>query len=74
MSAVTVYSMGVVCCSVCAPADMDGDAVAAEVNRAHPSGTESGWSVSQDETFRTGQPNPCACEADPSRRHWLMDC
>lgn len=74
MASVLVYSTGLICCSVCAPGDMDSEAVAAAVNREHPAGTEGGWSVSEDQTFRTGQPNPCTCEDEPSRRHWLMEC
>lgn len=74
MAPVYVYSKGLVCCSVCAPGDMDADAVAAAVNREHPTGIDNGWSVSTDETFITGQPNPCPCEDEPSRRHWLLEC
>lgn len=74
MSAVTVYEAGPICASACAPESMNGTEVAAEVNRIHPAGTESGWSVSKDPRFSGGQTNPCACHKDSGRRHWLLKC
>lgn len=74
MSDVRVYKSSIFSCSVCAPAEMSGDAVVAEVNRIHPAGTERGWKKSDDATFATGQPNPCPCNNNPKeRQHWLLD-
>lgn len=69
---VHVYKEGLLCASVCAPAEMTGEEVAAEML---PSGTSHGkWCVSDEKTFAGGEPMPCPCEQDPSRRHWLLDC
>jgi hypothetical protein len=72
-SPVQVYAHGMFCASVCAPGDMTGPEVAAEAERCSPSGTEGGWMVSSDTTFKGGQPMPCVCEHDASRKHWLLD-
>lgn len=75
MSKVTVYSMGPLSCSVCAPNDMTPKEVEADVNLNNPSGTMNGWKISTDSHFRQGKPNPCPCDQDPeNRRHFLMDC
>ena len=85
MSDVNVYSMGLVMASVCAPSNMAGDEVAAAVNEqdadslrgvglAKHAGHTPQWGVSDDANFRTGQTNPCPCEDDPSRKHWLLEC
>lgn len=71
---VNVYTQGPFYCSVCVPEGWDRARVEREVNLANPSGTENGWFVAKDPTFKGGQPNPCECDDDPKRRHWLMDC
>lgn len=71
---VQVYAMGAFMCSVCAPAEMNGPAVAAEVQAGRPAGTEHGWQVAADSTFKSGEPNPCNCDSMPGRRHWLLEC
>ena len=70
---VTVYTEGLVNVSVCAPGDMPVHKVEAEVNRTHPTGIESRWSVTEPQ-FSGGQANGCVCDQDPSRRHWLLCC
>lgn len=70
---VFLYRVGALSMSVCAPGDEAG-AVAVAVNRRHPTGLSHGWSVSTDTHFRCGQPNPCTCEEDAGRKHWLLDC
>lgn len=73
--AVEVYRAGPVSLSCCAPASMPIDDLTDEVNRQHPTGISSGWSFAvEDKTFATGQPNPCPCERDPDRRHYLFHC
>jgi len=71
---ISVYSNGVVCCSVCAPATMSGEEVARRTNLVNPAGTRGGWSVSTERTFADGTPMPAACNTDPGRRHWLLNC
>ena len=74
MSDVTVYTVGIVCLSACAPKDMPSDKVAEEVNAQRPTGIESPWASSDDATFSGGEPMPCACNGDPERLHWLLNC
>lgn len=71
---VLVYVSGLVCCSVCAPADMSIEEVERVVNLENPTGISSGWSVSDDETFADGTPMPAPCEKVPGRVHYLMTC
>jgi len=72
--AVEIYANGLCACSACAPGDMDAAQVAAAVNDANPTGIDSRWSVSADPFFRTGEPNPCPCNDDAARQHWLLEC
>ncbi|MCJ9696221.1 hypothetical protein MOV76_32130 [Rhizobium sp. PRIMUS64] len=65
---------GLVCCSVCAPADWTKEKIEQETNRKNPTGIESRWEISADENFATGQKNGCDCEQGAGRRHWLMNC
>lgn len=74
MTQVQIYSDGLVYCSVCAPKDMPIEEVTTEVNRQQPTGIASQWRLSEDKTFRGGEPNPCPCEADDTRIHYLFDC
>jgi hypothetical protein len=71
---ISIYNNGVCHCSVCVPAGMEREVVETEVNAAHPTGISSSWSISKDETFAGGQPNPCPCDDDPQRMHYLMEC
>lgn len=71
---VHVYRAGLVHCSVCAPKDLSGPDVARGADLSHPTGLDHGWSVSSDTHFASGQTNPCQCEDDPERRHWLLSC
>ncbi len=46
-----------------------------EVDEINPTGLDHRWAVSQEATFKDGEPNPCPC-SDPAadRQHWLMVC
>lgn len=70
---VVVYSEGLLSASACAPAGLTGEEVTAAVNATHPSGTRSGWQLSEDKTFHSGDPMPAACSKDAGRRHWLLE-
>jgi hypothetical protein len=67
-----VYVMGIVHASVCT--DLPVDAATARLNAEHPTGIDSAWQPSTDSTFLGGQPNPCVCERDPTRKHFLFSC
>lgn len=72
-SSVQAYSVGICTASACAPADMAGEDVAHAVNGQHPTGVGP-WKISDDPVFSGGQPNPCECNTDPGRKHWLLNC
>lgn len=74
MSDVTLYSRGIVYASACAPKDMEGEQVAEAANGIYPTGLDHGWAISKDATFKSGETNPCKCDQDQSRRHWLLSC
>lgn len=73
---VEIYSMGMLCCSVCAPADMGREEVERRVNEQSPSGTSNGWRISEDKFFSDGETENGGvvnCSRGETR-HWLLDC
>ena len=71
---VQVYTSGLVCCLACVPAGTPREDIEREVNRANPTGLDRGWKLSSDEKFASGEPNPCACNSDTRRMHYLLEC
>jgi hypothetical protein len=69
---VFIYTVGICYASACAPIALEGKDVAEAVNLLQPTGLEHGWAVSEDLTFSSGESNPCSCQEDPERRHWLL--
>lgn len=67
------YRMGLVYASVCTSLPLE---VATErLNAEHPTGGQSAWEPSENESFATGQSNPCACNDHPeTHRHYLFTC
>lgn len=74
MDTIEIYSHGIIACSVCAPKRLARRTVERVVNELNPTGIATKWKISKDEKFRTGQTNPCVCEDDPKRLHYLMEC
>jgi hypothetical protein len=70
---VNVYSWFAYC-SACVPEDMPRAEIEAAVNAAHPAGTWVGWKISENVNFREGRPNPCQCEVEKDRLHYLLNC
>ena len=68
------YRVGLCMASVCAPKRMPIEEVEAHVNADHPTGISSSWRLDDAESFRNGSPNPCPCEQDSGRVHWLLSC
>lgn len=68
-----IYSLGMVYASVCTTLK-SREAIVDTMNEHSPTGIGSDWAVSEDPAFRTGEPNPCQCEEDPDRMHWLLNC
>lgn len=72
---IDIYAKGLVHCSVCAPKDMPIEEVVAQTNSLNPTGISKQWRHSTDTHFAKGtKPNPCECETDPNRIHYLMVC
>lgn len=65
---------GIVCCSVCVPKGMSREVIERKVNEQTPTGIGSRWAVSADQHFATGEANPCICETDTERMHYLLNC
>lgn len=68
---VITISEGLCYKSMCAVADASIDEIEAE---AGPSGTRRGWKLSEDTHFATGQTNPCPCDQEEGRLHYLLSC
>ena len=67
-----VYAHGIVHASVCS--SLGTEATLARM-QAIPTGIRSSWALSEDETFRTGESNPCRCEDKPeTHMHYLFNC
>lgn len=72
---VLVYKSGLSHLSACAPKEMPVGDVQDAVNESCPTGIDSSWVFAKDEpTFATGQSNPCPCNWDDARVHYLFVC
>lgn len=66
------YSVGPLVASVCS--SLSPEETEKRMNAERPLLDEMRWSISEDESFATGQPNPCACNRLPdTHKHYLMD-
>jgi hypothetical protein len=65
-----VLAFGLVYASVCT--SHDEAETTRLLNLVHPTGLHHGWTPSTDETFATGQPNPCECELSPKTHHHVL--
>ena len=61
---VVVYASGLQYASICVPKDLSGDSI---------NSSSDNWFISKDKEFVSGHPNPCPCELDPNRIHYLME-
>lgn len=68
----TIYARGLVHISVCS--SLEREQVEARANLEYPSGVHP-WVVSEEPTFKGGEPNPCPCHDHPeTHKHWLLRC
>lgn len=70
MKKVEIYSIGFFYLSVCADKTLSIKEITDEVNSENS--TEA-WKFSDDPKFAQGKTNPCECEKDPNRNHYLFD-
>jgi hypothetical protein len=68
-----IYSVGIVCMSVCAPKTMTKEEIEKQANLEHPTGISHGWSITE-ENFASGESNPCPCNTNYDRLHYLLTC
>lgn len=66
------YTVGLCHASVCT--DMTDEQATEMLNAMYPTGISSKWHISEEKTFRTGEPNPKPCEDGQGRRHILFVC
>ena len=71
---IDIYSSGLLYCSVCADKNQSIDDITTELNDINPTGISSKWKLSEDKTFASGESNPCQCEHDSNRMHYLFIC
>ena len=68
-----LISAGLVYASVCT--SLEERETTDRLNLVWPTGLSYGWAPAEDETFATGQTNPCKCEMSPeTHRHVLYSC
>ncbi len=70
---IVVYSNGICCCSVCVPRKFEKQDIEDLVNLKNPTGIESKWRISK-ENFKDGTKNPCDCNVESCKRHFLLTC
>ena len=73
MKNITIYANGFCYCSVCADKDLGIEAILEYVNAHSPTGIESQWELAE-ENFKDGTINPCQCNTDKNRKHYLLNC
>lgn len=72
MADFTIYSSGLVYCSVCSSLTLEE--TTARLNTEQPTGIASPWALA-DEPFKGGEPNPCPCNSNPeTHKHYLFVC
>jgi hypothetical protein len=66
------YSVGLCCASVCSAHNVEE--TTERLNLSHPTGISSRWQLSEDKTFKTGEPMPAQCPDHPENKHYLFNC
>lgn len=67
-----VYSMGIASASVCAPEILEGEGIASYLDKHRPGDVVRKWRVASPTSFPTGESNPCRCNQDDERLHWMF--
>ena len=73
MKKIEIYSVGIVCASVCAETGTPIKEITSELNASHPTGIRSKWKLSEN-NFQDGKSNPCECNEYKNRKHYLFNC
>lgn len=70
---IVIYAKGLCNCSVCVPKNTPIEMIEKEVNIMNPTGISSQWKISKG-NWSDGSMNPCECDTDPERKHYLLKC
>jgi len=72
---VVAIGIGLCAASACARVGVSKKRIENYMNREHPTGISSKWTMSEDKNFHSGETNPCACNEFPrKRKHYLLNC
>jgi len=69
----TVLAVGLCKLSVCTD-EADPQVIEALSNADQPTGLSHKWTLDPAANFASGETNPCVCEKDPHRKHYLLHC
>lgn len=68
-----MYSFGLCYMSVCS--SLSAEETVRRANQENPTGTHSDWAISENKTFKNGEPMPCPCDESPkTHKHYLLNC
>lgn len=71
----TPYNIGICYLSVCAHKSIKPEDLEKQVSMDHPTDVRSEWKLSKDTHFADGvNTNPCVCNMDEERMHYLFSC
>jgi len=70
---IEIYSSGICKCSACVPKDMEHSEIERLVNLKNSTGISSKWRISS-EPFGDDHSNPCVCNMNSDRLHYLLEC
>lgn len=73
MKGIIIYSQGIVAMSVCVYEGTSKKEIEDHVNAVSPTGISTAWRISE-KYFADGKPNPCPCDKESNRRHYLLNC
>lgn len=73
MSKIVYYSVGIIHISVCVPKEMKRVEITKDANAKYPTGISSKWKIHKG-NFHNGNSNPCQCDQEEDRLHYLLSC
>jgi len=73
--AINVIDVGDMMCAVCAPIGMQREVIERRINQHYPPIDGPPWRIAPDLYYEGERlDNPCACESNDQRQHWLLKC
>lgn len=72
MTKIDIYAVGLCSMSICTDKKTTIKEIEEEANASHPTGIKSRWKISGK--FSDKQHNPCACDLDANKLHYLLKC